>query len=362
MDKYFFEEDRDVADRMEPHLFVLNGEGRIHSYENSELSPLIGVELYPEDVGIGIEDYVERWHFSGRMKENYIRKYEEMLSGKRERFLRHMDSVPLKVSDELHLHVEAVRTGGYIVTVFRDESHVTAEKRILQDNIGIIMHEIMSPLSTIGGFANLIKRKAEGTEMEEYAGIIYENATQLEENVRDLLWMQKLEQERPIEKRVCNLYRDVIAPVLKKISGYFIERYDRPPMTIDHQRSLTESIEILTNPALMQVVYTNLFTNAAKYGETRMTYGANPEFSETHILLNVYNDGPPLEDEFIDSMFQRFRRGERAKRSGQKGLGLGLYNVKIIMNRLGGDIWVEKGRKEGVNVLFTHPKYVPEDL
>jgi len=100
------------------------------------------------------------------------------------------------------------------------------------------------------------------------------------------------------------------------------------------------------------VVFRNLFENALKHipVEGRLAYGVK-DYS-TYYEFNVFNTGSPIPDEIADRVFQKhFQQNKK-----NTGFGLGLYLTKRIIEAHGGKAWIERGKTDGVNVIFTLPK------
>jgi signal transduction histidine kinase len=72
--------------------------------------------------------------------------------------------------------------------------------------------------------------------------------------------------------------------------------------------------------------------------------------------LNVYNTGKPIPEEYRQGLFEKFT-GNRNDRNGKEkadGTGLGLYLIKKVIQKLGGEIWYE-AKEDGSNFVFTLP-------
>ena len=72
--------------------------------------------------------------------------------------------------------------------------------------------------------------------------------------------------------------------------------------------------------------------------------------------LNLFNSGKPIPQEYRDQLFSKCIRIENgSKRNGDSGLGLGLYLIKKILQRQGGDIRYEP-KDNGSNFVVTLPE------
>jgi len=72
--------------------------------------------------------------------------------------------------------------------------------------------------------------------------------------------------------------------------------------------------------------------------------------------LNVYNSGKPIPEEYRHKLFTKFmgNRNCENEKEGVAGTGLGLFLIKKVIQKLGGEIWYE-AKENGSNFAFTLP-------
>lgn len=105
---------------------------------------------------------------------------------------------------------------------------------------------------------------------------------------------------------------------------------------------------------LIQVI-TNLLTNAVKYGKPPFEIGIDGGSVSGKVRLSVVDHGPGIPDEQRQRIFDKFERAESHVR-GAKGLGLGLYIVRNIVDAHGATIRVENGPAgEGTSFIIELP-------
>lgn len=115
---------------------------------------------------------------------------------------------------------------------------------------------------------------------------------------------------------------------------------------------------VTTDPSRIQQVIINLLGNAIKFTprggsvEVGITRSSGDE-----VAVSVRDTGPGIAPEKLPHVFERFWQGEPA--SG-KGSGLGLAICRLIMERLGGRIWLRSNVGEGTIATFTVPVAVAE--
>jgi signal transduction histidine kinase len=102
------------------------------------------------------------------------------------------------------------------------------------------------------------------------------------------------------------------------------------------------------------LLFQNLLGNAIKFRN-----GRNPSIlidsvrEGSHWRIGVHDNGPGIEPQHRERIFQIF---QRLKRSDEGGTGIGLAICKRIVNRHGGRIWVESAPGEGSSFYFTIPE------
>lgn len=98
---------------------------------------------------------------------------------------------------------------------------------------------------------------------------------------------------------------------------------------------------------VLQIVR-NLVSNALKYRSQRMRLSIN---GEQDLFIAVSNDGPGIPDKDREAVYKRFVRINSSNPKDAPGLGLGLFCIKALVERMKGDISLGSG--EGFNTIFT---------
>jgi signal transduction histidine kinase len=99
------------------------------------------------------------------------------------------------------------------------------------------------------------------------------------------------------------------------------------------------TISIKANKTWLKAVLRNLFGNAMKYGGVGCTiaFGFEDHGHGSYYRLNVYNNGKSIGEEHRDRLFTRFGRIDDSSGGSAEGVGLGLYLIKEIVRKYGGD-------------------------
>jgi len=155
-----------------------------------------------------------------------------------------------------------------------------------------------------------------------------------------------------IEDQALDLKQDIIDPILEEISPELGEHGIRIENCFAEMS--TRRISIKANRFWWKTVFRNLLKNAIKYGNPGGTIAIGFENQGSFYRLNVYNTGKPIPEEYQNKIFKKFMSFRNNGNGGPDGMGLGLYLVKEIIRKHGGDIWYQ-AEEGGSNFVFTLP-------
>jgi len=151
---------------------------------------------------------------------------------------------------------------------------------------------------------------------------------------------------------VLDLMQDILNPILEELSPELREHCIRVEHPFDGMSA--KRISIKGNRFWWKTVFRNLLKNAIKYGNPGGTIAIGFENHGSFYRLNVYNSGKPIPEEYRNKIFKKFMSFRNNGNGGPDGMGLGLYLLKKIIVKQGGDIWYE-AEEDGSNFIFTIP-------
>lgn len=230
-----------------------------------------------------------------------------------------------------------------------------------EDFINICAHELRSPIQPILGLSILVRNKISDANQREMLDVIIRNAKRLKRLADDLLEVTKIESNSiKLDKEKFNL-NDFLNDVLIDYSNRILKEdvnngYDLSIITsIPHDTLFFVDVD---KDRLTQVIF-NILNNAVRASgdaihDGNLENGAI-QFSLTQtatkeIQISVRDMGPGIDAQILSKLFTKF-----ITKSG-KGIGLGLFIAKSIIESHGGRIWAEnnKGAK-GATFCFTLP-------
>ncbi|MCU7757095.1 HAMP domain-containing histidine kinase (plasmid) [Bacillus cereus] len=230
---------------------------------------------------------------------------------------------------------------------FEQERRLERTKNELITNVS---HDLRTPLTSIIGYIDLLKRGQynSNTQLQEYLETTYSKSQRLKYLIDELFEYTRLSD---IDAKL-NLNEVDLSGLLEQIVGEYIPIFEKESLII--QKSITEEIiPIFIDVEKMVRVYENLLMNAIKYSMKPSELSICLELIGNKAILKVSNKVKNLPVSDPNKLFERFFRGDQARKNDQ-GNGLGLAISKRIVELHHGNIYVEY--KEGwMSFIVEHP-------
>ncbi len=231
---------------------------------------------------------------------------------------------------------------------------LNAEK---DDLIGIVAHDLKSPLTGISLLAALIERGLGNLTEEDVinkAQKIQAVVNQMSEIIKHILEMNRLESEgmNPTIKTIdlCKLVRSCI-----HIHDYYANCKE---ITL-HYDSSHDCIECGTDRILIREVIDNLISNAIKFSPPQKSVSIRLVQDKASVRVEIKDEGQGLTDSDKQKLFKKFARLTAKPTAGENSTGLGLAIVKKLVDSLNGKIWAEsEGSDKGATFYLELPKVV----
>jgi signal transduction histidine kinase len=232
------------------------------------------------------------------------------------------------------------------IFVLRDVTRETEAERMRSALIATVSHELRSPLTVISGYTDTLLQEGpwdEATRREFLQGVAT-SAARLSALVDNLLDAATLEagvlRLHPEPVRVERIAERVLAQRRLVAGGCSLHLETRPGLPL-----------VYADPLRVEQVLANLVDNAIKYSpqggavHVALTNGADGE----SLAVTVSDRGLGIPAEHLPHLFDRFYRVDTRNRS-IKGVGLGLYICRSLVEAHGGEVWVESA--PGVGSIF----------
>lgn len=215
-----------------------------------------------------------------------------------------------------------------------------------------VSHELKTPMTTIGGFVDGILDGTIPPEKErEYLTTVSSEVKRLARLVVSMLNLSKIESgEIKIQPSRYNISSQIIETLIA-----MEQRIDEKHLNIEGLDEISDIMIYADRDLLHQVIY-NLLDNAVKFTDEKGTISFFASEDDSSISITLRNSGAGLSKEDISRIFERFYKVDKSRSFDVKGVGLGLYIVKTIINMHGGIIFADSTEGEYTEFTFTLPK------
>jgi len=241
------------------------------------------------------------------------------------------------------------------VVVFRD---VTDEKRLDESKssfISVASHQLRTPLTAIKLFIEMLNTGKAGRlnkTQKEYIEDVSVSTERMIGLVNDLLNLSRIEsgklKAKPSEVRIDEVVKSAIdeAAILakeQKLSLVF-----KKPKNI---------IKLNLDADLFRQVIHNLLTNAIRYSANgkKNDIIIKIEKSGKECVVSVQDFGIGIPEEAKIRLFDRFYRADNAIKADANGTGVGLYTIKMILERMNGRVWFNSKLNKGTTFYTSIP-------
>lgn len=216
-----------------------------------------------------------------------------------------------------------------------------------------VSHELKTPMTTISGFVDGILDGTIPKEKEdEYLRTVSNEVKRLSRLVVAMLNLSKIESgEISIKPVKYNISSQIIEVLLS-----MEQRLDEKHIAVDGLEKISELKIYADRDLLHQVIY-NLLDNAVKFTPDSGTIEFLGKHENDATTLTIRNSGQGISDGEISRIFERFYKVDQSRSFDVKGVGLGLYIVKTIVNMHEGKIIADSKEGEYTEFSFTIPDY-----
>ncbi|WP_281614291.1 hybrid sensor histidine kinase/response regulator [Flammeovirga sp. SubArs3] len=218
--------------------------------------------------------------------------------------------------------------------------------------IGIVAHDLKSPLSQIGGLIELMKFDMETftSEQKEYIDMIQESINKQEELITQILDLNAL------ESKASNL---TIKPYdLSKLVKESAERFELTAQ----KKNITLEVGVIedsfaeVDETYFGQVLQNLISNAVKFSPVDKKIFIFVKENGGDLEIHVKDEGPGLNENDKKKLFGRFQKLSARPTGGEHSTGLGLSIVKKMVEDMSGKVWCDSVEGEGADFVVSFAK------
>jgi signal transduction histidine kinase/signal recognition particle receptor subunit beta len=228
--------------------------------------------------------------------------------------------------------------------------------RLKDDFLSSMSHELLTPLTSISSFAEILAgiagdpAPASAAERTEFSTIIHREAARLTEMVQTLLDLSRIEAGKVDMTAGALDLKECLLASYQRNRPSFVARDISVRLLVDEGMAPARA-----DSRWIARVFDALLSNAAKFA---------PEGTEVHVAIRHVGDaaridvrdrGAGIPEHLRAVIFDKFKQLGDILTDKPPGLGLGLPMARAILERQGGTIWYEPARSGGSIFAFTLP-------
>lgn len=216
-------------------------------------------------------------------------------------------------------------------------------------------HEVRTPLNGILGFSELlIHKEISSDDREKYVEIIKSNGEQLIRIIYDILDMSLIETNQ-LKIWNSDFSLTKFCEELVEFFQFYKSSIGKSEIKLIKELNIDTELDLIfsDNSRLKQVLM-NVLKNGFKFtdeGHVKLGCSTNTN----NILFFVEDTGIGIEPSKIDDVFERFRQADEKSTRKYGGNGLGLSISKGIIEKMGGNIWIDPEYTIGFRICFVIP-------
>jgi signal transduction histidine kinase len=234
----------------------------------------------------------------------------------------------------------------------RDARERDRVEQMKNDFVLTVSHELRTPVTVVKGFAEMLtaQRKGLSSRQFEAAEVLAESAGQLQKMINDLLDLARSDAGKLRIEPEPTPVRPLAQRIGRQMRPHFDGKDQRFTVTVEKDLP-----EVDADGGRIAQVLANLLTNANKYAPEGARVRLNASRVGEEIEFAVSDNGPGLDEEQLDHVFDRFWRADSGETQSVGGTGLGLAIAKSLVELHGGAISASSAPGKGATFRFVLP-------
>jgi len=210
-------------------------------------------------------------------------------------------------------------------------------------------HELRTPLTAVQGYIELLDTynyKLPSERRAEFITKAHRGCDELALMVENIMDASRIE----VDAENINLSRVSLAEPVRHITEILEAVTSRENRAINVD--IPADVYVMADELRLRQVLLNLVSNALKYSPAGTDVDVASRTNDENVTVRIRDRGLGVPQKDQERLFERFVRLERDMNSSIRGVGLGLYISKQLIEAMGGRIWMESTGKEGEGSVF----------
>jgi two-component system, sensor histidine kinase and response regulator len=229
------------------------------------------------------------------------------------------------------------------------------DKKIRNQFMTILSHELKSPLNAVEGYLNMMKKREAGNEVDSYDTMIDRSLSRISgmrNLIQNLLDFSRITRLKPVNELKSFSMKELVSETIQNIL----------PMANQKKVEIfihsNKEVNLIADRDNFEIIFNNLLSNAIKYNKECGRVDIVIEESKDYLEIQCEDTGIGMTIEETERVFNEFVRIRNEKTRNISGSGLGLSIVKQIVENYNGNITVESVPDQGTTIKIRLPQPV----
>src|SRR5215831_930993 len=221
--------------------------------------------------------------------------------------------------------------------------------------LNAVTHELKTPIASLRLYIETLEsRQLDETKRREFYHHMLEDTDRLLGTVEQVLKASEVRQRSTRKNWLEVDFGNLVCETVEVARA----RHRLKPEELHLENVPADEILVLGNSEELRTLVLNLFDNAVKYSDERKDIAVEIKTPTLDtISLSVHDNGTGIPKGELKRIFRRFYRAQSAKTKQVKGTGLGLFIVRSVARRYGGDAYAESaGEGQGSTFFVRLPR------
>jgi signal transduction histidine kinase len=224
--------------------------------------------------------------------------------------------------------------------------------KLKDDFVFVATHDLGTPVTAVKGYSSLLKMSKEkfSADTRENIDALVDASERLDQLTNDLLQVARSDagtiEINPVELN----FTEVMQSILSQIKL----RAKKRKILIDC-KACDKKVMVKADKDKLAEVLENLFSNAVKYNKDKGSITISVEKGKKEATITVADTGIGIPKDLQKKVFSKFFRAQQNGAESVPGTGLGLFVVKMLVEKMGGNISFESAENKGTTFTFTLP-------
>ncbi len=227
---------------------------------------------------------------------------------------------------------------------------VAEASEIKSNFLSAVSHQLRSPIINLKWALDILEEEEDIEKQKKYIKNLKENVKRITELTENFFIASRIEEKELSSEKEEVDFQKIVE---ETISRFKIFTEDSDIKIVFNKAEKLPSLSI--DKSQIKLIIENLIDNAICYSKKGGEINISVEYKENRIYFSIKDSGIGIPKEEQKHIFDKFFRAKNSKEKNKKGIGLGLFIVKSIIEKEKGKVWFQSELGKGTTFFFYLP-------